>query len=609
MIQKGNLLNEMSEVREKGGQGSSASIAAHVHVASPPPFDDVNVKQQEEGHLKHNGNGNPGDTPPPSSSCPVIMLMNSEEWIKEGPKAQDRVLDHLRRNSVNVEVLDKMPAGSYVWVIPRSKEEEPRTATGSEAKASSCRNNDQVLDIIIQRIHYRDAKELLSPVNIADGERFHPMTKFQLEGTKFSYSGISRRIVLLEGTEEDRSLNKELDSHIETIKEIDPALEVHQSSSPKETVKFLKSVHRELSRRATVSSSQVSAGCSYNELKARVQDELSSGIFQLCLALLRHGLDLNRSREFWRVLCTAVSPTKALHPQQTLWCKVTSALIQRGGLASDLAGLITGDLIKAYEKGWWRWDDEGASDMKKGDTQHESPKKNAANLEQRETKRKDPPSMHTQKPTSSLAKRSKPSQTSPGLISSTVSDNSPRTAKNGQGSAHKSHDIRARAIPRTTQPTAFISVPMSLREDILLWDSHKQFCRDWNRISGIAFSGSRTAIELATRWRTNEFSKNVMDIFGRDVAPFTAQDDFLLWSARTSGYDWEAISVEYFCSTQSAIALAKRWYFSTEFEFHCSQAFGHLCFRQWKQYMLTIMRNGPVEALLFPQIMQSGTRT
>ena len=152
-----------------------AGTSVKMELPSPPTQTSSNANKKKEEESRRAA---PEVPTTPSTQCGIItMLMSSNQWKDEGPRAQNQVLDHLRRHSVNVRPDEDLPAGSYLWLTTRSND-----AGNIASDDDTSLDYHHVLDVIVERIHYnRDTDKLLS---VTSDEQWKPLTEFSLNLTQ-----------------------------------------------------------------------------------------------------------------------------------------------------------------------------------------------------------------------------------------------------------------------------------------------------------------------------------------------------------------------------------------------------------------------------------------
>ena len=312
--------------------------------------------------------------PPP---CPwkVTMLMSSEEWLTpEG--AQKEFIDAFERNgklSVTVLPQNQLPAGRYLWVASRTDQETPL-------------EDAYILETIVDRVMYEELPRLSTISSSSD--QFAPLSKLQVRMGAMKFSELSDRILIVERgskQQEEEDTTSEAKGKVEEgyveedyisryvdpfKKELDTDLSVHIKSSPYETIKFLRKIHRRLQnklREAFFSCIYDSNRTEfpgtiklrYKELRERIYNASHSLKLQFSLALQRHkveGAHWNMLKKHFenffsadQMLVDAINSDEA-----GTVLTILGILYRQGGQPIQIAGSVAEDLVQAYKRGWWK---------------------------------------------------------------------------------------------------------------------------------------------------------------------------------------------------------------------------------------------------------------
>ena len=146
---------------------------------------------------------------------------------------------------MTVKVCDTLPAGNYLWTKPLEAVPQQVADDPSQPPTENDHTTAQLFDVVVERIRYKDSKDLLSK---ATEERFAPLAELSVRFAKLDFSKVSRRILLIEGSDAHRAKYSGLDVHLKKLQQVDPSLHLEYCESPKESVKFLKTIHAELSQ-------------------------------------------------------------------------------------------------------------------------------------------------------------------------------------------------------------------------------------------------------------------------------------------------------------------------------------------------------------------------
>ena len=218
----------------------------------------------------------------------VVMLLRSEHWKIDGPAAHTQIQRHMARRNLQVQLEpnETFPAGSFLW------QHQP-IAPPVEVDGNNTPPPPPFLfGVIVERIRYKELANLISP-----DETYSPMTKLQVMQRKLEATGFSKRVLIIEGSLDDRRAFNGLDAHLRAIQEKDSSLMLRHTKTTKESTDILKSMHRQLVDKVKAhqeehphpSTSRPSAARhTHRDLKSKVDSAMQSGLFHLQLCIQRH---------------------------------------------------------------------------------------------------------------------------------------------------------------------------------------------------------------------------------------------------------------------------------------------------------------------------------
>ena len=340
-------------------------------------------------------------------------------------------------------------------------------------------------------------------------------------------------------------------AHLETLKQLDPtALEVQRTRTPKESIRFLKSIHHNLLLQQQHEQPQTSS-LTYKQFKERSHAKLHSGKFILLLALRRHGMDQRRIHDLWEAIAVELNTVRrALFSTNTSLQEKALAIVTPLVPTMELeeAVIIAKELVRAHDNGWWIL---AAEEQSSSMDLHQDPNKQI-----------------------SLSKQAR------------VSAVSPEASRDNRNSPPS---MMSKSSGQQTY-----SGPFSKTQDMALWYGHKMVAfqltsamtNRWNILSESYFYGRRTPEALERRWKSLDFRKHILQEISADQEqPYDVQDDLLLWHGRTQMLQsWSEISEAYFVSTRSTKSLEERWR---------SEAFDMTIWQHYDHHVVEQQRSSP----------------
>ena len=460
--------------------------------------------------------------------------------------AQQGLLADDERLSMKVEAVvhrTKLPAGQMLWVQDLFSDDDD-----DDNDDSAGIGDVPVLDLVVEYVSFSDPASVKALSTTSKKHR--PLSELQVRHAKMILSGLSKRIFIIEGVTlanfANHSPEKVLLQQIAELIQMDPALEIRYTAHRQESYQVLKRLHDDLS---SSRNNYCEPTMTFAQVQPNINSVLTSGVWRVELYLLRcckeeeHHVD---SEKVWNTVAPLLAEP---HIQEMMTCDelkksaaelIAAPLKKQFRMGSDTAKYVSRRLLSSYRKGSLKILNEdgtalGSSSMTKKAPQGKENQNPFGKFAYSASDKPIKPVSHsrvlsTMSPNikSKDAPEALPAKYPPprngwkpeedAIIYQAMNDDEnffDWVSLSKELPGRKPYTIQGRWM-NYLHPS-LTHAPVSHKEDLLLWRSHKVLGSQWAEIAAVFFQSTRSAAFLQRRWKSKAFRETISKTFGSEA--------------------------------------------------------------------------------------------
>ena len=478
-------------------------------------------------------------------SSTVVTDRNITLLVNEN--AQHGLLADDERLSLKVEAVvhrTKLPAGQMLWVQDLFSDDDDDDNDGSAGIGDV-----PVLDLVVEYVSFSDPASVKA---LSTTSRKHrPLSELQVRHAKMILSGLSKRIFIIEGLNlasfATHSPEKVLLQQIAELIQVDPALEIRYTAHRQESYQVLKRLHEDLS---CSRNNYCEPTMTFAQIQANINSILMSGVWRVELYLLRcckeeeHQFD---SEKVWNTVAPLLAEPDI---QEMMTCDelkksaaelIAAPLKEQFRMDSDAAKYVSRRLLSSYRKGSLKIRNEDGTALGSSSMSNKAPQgkenqnpfeKFAYSAASDKPIQPDPhsrvlstmsPNIKSKDPPEALPTKYPPPRNGwkpeeDAIIYQAMNDDEyfcDWVSLSKELPGRKPYTIQGRWM-NYLHPS-LTHAPVSHKEDLLLWRSHKVLGSQWAEIADVFFQSTRSAAFLQRRWKSKAFRETISKTFGSEA--------------------------------------------------------------------------------------------